>query len=174
MFSQINPVGGWKKFDVARPYVTTSGFAFDRKGRFPILFRGDGVRSAKNCWSLPSGLHEVGFTMAQQLATELGEECGLDADPGSAVHVTTYENIAPELREQPEAAQWHWVVHVLAIKVKTLDTFINTEPDKHPRFEIIEMDDLYKFKPWGVGLWKAIEDNFSAIASVRNGFVKYG
>jgi ADP-ribose pyrophosphatase YjhB (NUDIX family) len=147
--------GGWRSFPNAVPNVTTSGFAVGPDGLFPILYRGDKVRSAKNRWSLPSGLHVVGYTMAQQLCVELKEECNLDADPRSAIEICTYENIAPELAEAPTAPQWHWVIHILAVRVRSIQDFINVEPDKHPQFFFKKADDVEEMLatlPWSAGI----------------------
>lgn len=119
------------------PNITTSGFAVDRDGFFPILHRGPNVRSAKNCWALPSGLHECGYTLQQQLAVELQEELGLEADPNGAIPVGFYENIA-------QVDDWHWVIAVYVIPVKTLDTLINSEPDKHTEIRKVHYTDLSK------------------------------
>lgn len=167
MLEFVNPVGGWKTFKEPRPYVTTSGFAFDGTGRFPILWRGDKVRSARNCWSLPSGLHETGFTLAQQFANELDEECDLKALPETAIHVATYENIAPELKADPAGPQWHWVIQILALRVKTLDSFVNREPDKHTKFEFIRVIDLPSIGPWSPGLGEVLKANFSRIEQAK-------
>jgi len=164
----VDPVSGWHSFPHPRPYVTTSGFAFDAVGRFPILYRGDKVRSARNCWSLPSGLHEIGYTLAEQFAIELKEECGLAARVGSTRPVATYENIAPDLVDKPNEPQWHWVIHILATRVETLATFTNKEPDKHPQFKFITVEEIPSIAPWGKGLGKALLDNLDAIVMVRD------
>lgn len=144
--SVLDP-SGWFKFTGPMPYVAVSGFAVGPCGRFPILYRGDKVRSARNCWALPSGLHEVGLTAEQQFAVELKEELNLDLIPGTAEPVFMYENIMPG--EPGVGGGWHWVILVLAAKVKTLDTLRNAEPDKHPN---IDMVDLRSF-PYADGFW---------------------
>lgn len=127
------------------PNVTTSGFAIDPEGFFPIIYRGPHVRSAKDCWSLPSGLHECGYTLPQQLAVELKEELGLDADWNRAVPLGFYENLA-------QVDNWHWVIAVYAIPVKTLDTLINREPEKHPEMRKVHytevLDDSFLELRW--------------------------
>ena len=149
----------WKQTSAAVPRVTVSGFAVDTTGRFPILFRGPNVRSARNVWSLPSGLHEIGLTMREQFSTELKEECGLTVVGDCCVNCGVYENIAPDPVEEE---QWHWVISIMAVPVKTLDCFVNKEPEKHPEFRIItlaEIDD-YLFAP---GLGAAIKSNMRRI-----------
>ena len=140
---------------VPTPYVTTSGFAVDPMGCIPLMYRGPNVRSAKNSWSLPSGLHECGYTLSQQLAIELKEEIGLDADEGRAEFIGTYENIAA-------VDSWHWVISVLAIPVKTLDTLENKEPDKHPEIRKVrytELSTLIHTLTWAPGLGKFLHEN---------------
>lgn len=131
------------------PNITTSGFAIDPEGFFPLIYRGSNVRSAKNCWSLPSGLHECGYTLPQQLAVELKEELGLDADYSKAIPLGFYENIA-------QVDNWHWVIAVYAIPVKTLDTLTNREPDKHPEMRKVHYTELLKDSflnlPWAPSL----------------------
>lgn len=131
------------------PNITTSGFAIDPEGFFPLIYRGPNVRSAKNCWSLPSGLHECGYTLPQQLAIELKEELGLDADYSKSIPLGFYENIA-------QVDNWHWVIAVYAIPVKTLDTLTNREPDKHPEMRKVHytelLNDSFLNLPWAPSL----------------------
>lgn len=155
----IVPSGGtWKKFDDARPYMAVSGIAVDRHGNFPILYRSDKVRSAKNSWSLPSGLHEVGRSLAGQFAEELEEELNLQCMPSRAKISHVYENIAGiEWADQPDldvwppkenrlmvegGDSWHWVIALLVIPVKTLSTLVNKEPDKHSEIRVVNMTEL--------------------------------
>ncbi len=145
---------------VPAPYVTTSGFAVDPQGNFPIIYRGPNVRSAKNCWSLPSGLHECGFTLAQQFAVELGEELNLEADPTKGKIIGVYENIAAVDR-------WHWVIAVLVMPVKTLDTMVNNEPEKHPEMRKVHYTELSKILDlqWAPSLGPFLKDNHDVIRS---------
>ena len=155
--------GEWKKFNDARPYSVVSGFAFDKNGNFPILFRGPSVRSARNSWALPSGLAEVGFTMAEQFAIELKEELNLDADPTTCEHLGCYENILTGMDEG-----WHWKIDLLAIRVESLGSLRNAEPEKHTKVEICSSDllqpwnlDLFLAKPWAPSLavnWGKVAD----------------
>ena len=151
----------WNKFDHPRPYVTVSGFAVDDSGRFPILHRSDKVRSAKDCWALPSGLHEVGISMADQFSVELFEELGLRTD-SDATPIGVYENIA-------HVDQWHWTIVVLAVRVPTLDGIVNREVDKHDKMSIVtlpeavEMIKTQSHGKWGPLLGEFIVDNQAAI-----------
>lgn len=117
--------GEWKKFGDPRPYVSLAIFAVDWQGRFPILHRGPNVRSAANCWSVPTGLHEVGLTAQQQIATELQEEVGIDCMHDFARQVGVYENIAVD-------DGWHWFISVWVVPTTAdLDKLKNLEPEKH-------------------------------------------
>jgi ADP-ribose pyrophosphatase YjhB (NUDIX family) len=171
MIEPLKPTGGWKMFSEPKPNVTTSGFAFDKDGRFPVLFRSPKVRSARNVWSLPSGLHECGFSLGDQFCIELKEECGLTAYPQTVQPICIYENIAPDMPENPDAPQWHWVIHVLAVRVETLDTFINKEPDKHPIVKFLtveELPDFLKYGKWHPSLYNALTSNYGNIVSAAN------
>jgi ADP-ribose pyrophosphatase YjhB (NUDIX family) len=130
----------WNSFKEPRPYVTVSGIAIDDQGRFPLLHRSENVRSARNCWSLPSGLHEVGLTLREQFATELKEEMGLDAIQDKSVVIGAYENIRPD---GPDKPGWHWVIFFLVMRVKTLDTLVNTEPEKHDKIDVVNFRDQW-------------------------------
>lgn len=127
------------------PHVTVAGIVFDSTGRIPLQHRSDQVRSAKNCWSLPTGLHEERLTIETQLSNELSEELNLKMLPGS-FQVGTYENIAI-------CDGWHWVITVLVARVQTLDTIINKEPHKHDDMITVHVNE---FNPanyqWSPGL----------------------
>ena len=154
----LQPVGGkWKTLNRG-PHATTSGFAFDAQGRFPILYRSDKVRSAKNCWSIPSGLHEEGLTLAQQFSIELTEELGLTTLPEYGVPTYgVYENIAC-------VDDYHWVIAVLGIAVKDLGALVNKEPEKHSEIRIVSAVD---FRPetlkWSPGLGEYLAENWEEI-----------
>jgi ADP-ribose pyrophosphatase YjhB (NUDIX family) len=146
--------GTWKSFAEPRPYVTVSGFAYDSNGTFPLLYRSDKVRSAKNCWSLPSGLHEVGLTFEEQFAAELKEELNLEPVTGKGHLVGIYENIAV-------IDSWHWCIVMMAMQVKTLDTLVNKEPERHSaiqrvHFNRLQEDDLLEMA-WAPSLKEALE-----------------
>lgn len=157
---------GWFKFDAPRPYVTVSGFAVDDCGRFPILFRGPNVRSAKNCWALPSGLHEVGKTLEEQFIAELAEELNLEGVPGSGQPLFTYENIVPG--EAGAGGGWHWVIVVMKVRVVSLDTLRNSEPDKHTKVEIVDkglktVEAGFFDRAWAPNLAEAMNCNLSRL-----------
>jgi ADP-ribose pyrophosphatase YjhB (NUDIX family) len=145
---------GWKKFDDPRPYVTVSGFALFH-GKAPLLYRSNNVRSAKNCWSVPSGLHEVGRTMGEQFARELFEELGLVwANAPRCDFIHAYENIS-------SADRWHWVINILSLHVRGFDSLVNREPDKHSEIRLVTFDELHNllFDPkvnWAPNLANAL------------------
>jgi ADP-ribose pyrophosphatase YjhB (NUDIX family) len=148
-FIPVQPVAPWKNRADSHPQCVVSGFAVDKDGRFPILFRSDKVRSAKNAWSIPSGLHEVGLTKEQQFCNELMEELGVAPALETCVEIGSYENIIQgSATEDP----WHWDLHVLFVLVETLDCLVNKEPDKHSKIELVKIDDLPDFSPWAPGL----------------------
>lgn len=135
-------------------YAVTSGFIVDSQGRFPVLFRGPNVRSAKNAWSLPSGLHDCGRTMFEQLAVEAKEELNLDVvgDAGGKF-ITAYENIA-------QVDSFHWLISLVVVPCSTFDTLKNLEPDKHADVQLktasyIESG-LFLKDVWAPGLKEAI------------------
>jgi len=130
----------WNTFTMPRPYVTVSGIAIDDQGRFPLLHRSLKVRSARDCWSLPSGLHEVGLSEREQFAVELREEMGLEAFPDASAIIGHYENIRPDGPDQPG---WHWVIVVMVMRVRTLETLVNSEPEKHDQIDVVD----YR-QPW--------------------------
>lgn len=112
-------------FDAPRPYTSLCVIAVDRHGRIPVLYRGGNVRSAKNCWSLPTGLHEVGLTAEEQAQVELTEELGISCLAKHMRQVGMYENISVE-------DSWHWVIQVFVVPtLSNLDTLENKEPEKH-------------------------------------------
>lgn len=161
---QLPASGAWRKFDEPRPYVTVSGIAYDSKGSFPLIWRSDKVRSAKNCWSIPSGLHEIGYSYAEQFAQELHEELGLTPLVETAHLIGTYENIAT-------VDDWHWCIIIMTMQVKTHDELVNKEPDRHSKVEFLThyqlLDDhmFNSYQPWAPGLGKFLMGYRRAIAN---------
>lgn len=154
------PACGWTQLKVGdviipRPVPVVSGFAIDENGYFPIMYRGSNVRSAPDCWALPSGLHEVGLTFAQQFANELYEELGLNPYPQSAIHIGTYENILPD--------GYHWCLQVMVMRVESLDCLVNKEPDKHPEIRQIRIRRWQDQTQWAPNLGLFISRHLDAI-----------
>ena len=155
----------FNKFDRPRPYVTVIGFAVDGEGRFPIFFRSDKVRSARNAWSMPSGLHEVGLFLEEQFKAELNEELGLEALPDTFKQLGVYEAI---VFDRPGEPNWHWVLVLSMVEVKTLATLVNREPEKHSDVKLITLDELYGHyihQNWTMGLKEALLEFKPAIES---------
>lgn len=123
--------GHWNVITRALPYVTVCIIPFDKTRKFPIIWRTENVRSAKNQWSLPTGLHEPGFTLGEQACNELNEELGLTGNPDTWRFLTTYENILPK-------DNYHWVISMGTIAVRSLGELTNKEPDKHGEIRLID------------------------------------
>lgn len=161
----------WNKFDNPRPYVSVMGFAYDKNGDFPVLHRSKKVRSAKNAWSLPSGLHEVGLTIPEQLTVEMKEELNIDCDPSTAQVIGVYENIT---NEDPA---WHWVIILLALRARGLKKMINREPEKHDKIVICNFSEILTQRflntKWTPGLGPALyEHSLTAYQTIRANVVK--
>jgi len=119
----------WNKFSDPTPYPVVAGFAIDGGGNFPILHRSSKVRSAPNCWSLPSGLHEVGETQSESFSREMMEELQLRVRENAIAVLPPYENMPGD--------GWHWVItHLISKSVDSLDHVVNLEPDKHDDMSI--------------------------------------
>lgn len=128
----------WKEPRVPRHVVQ---FIFvDPKGRFMVMQRSDKVRSAKNCWSFPSGMHEIGESIGTTIAREAEEEYGI-TEILQRIHLCTYENIAGD----GVGPQYHWVISLYAVLVPDVTVCVNKEPDKHP---IMEFDHLNRWQDW--------------------------
>jgi ADP-ribose pyrophosphatase YjhB (NUDIX family) len=153
----------WNKFDDPRPYVTVSGLAVDGRGRTVLIHRSENVRSARNCWSLPSGLHEVGLSMAEQFGQELREELNLRPVVHRHAMVGLYENIRPD---GPKVAGWHWVIAVMVMRVESFDCLKNQEPDKHDRIEVVNIrQDWVTGRAWAPMLREFLVPNIRQITT---------
>ena len=141
--------GPWNKFNDARPYLSVMGIPFDKRGDILILYRSDKVRSAKNVWSFPSGLGEVGLTPEEQLLIELHEEFNLTSSLDRVEQLTSFQNIAIN-------DNWHWHITLYAVEIDSFSQIINKEPDKHSSYEIISYHSLrtgtITQKKWSNGL----------------------
>lgn len=158
-------INRFKKFDTARPYPSVIGLAVDEAGKFPIFYRTGAVRSAKNAWSMPSGLHEAGRSAEAQFGTELAEELGLHAIPETFVKLGFYENV---VFDRPGEDNWHWVNLLVAIGVDNHKGITNKEPEKHANLTLVTVDQLYahyldEAHQWTPGLKEALLDYESAI-----------
>jgi ADP-ribose pyrophosphatase YjhB (NUDIX family) len=164
----------WK--DPAVPRSVVQLLVLDSEGRILLMHRSNKVRSARNVWSIPSGLQEIGETLNDTAIRELKEEFNLSANRLQLLGY--YENIAGDsesyckycdvpsgqlhmlgcqshehVQEQPQ--QYHWVITVLLACVDTLTTLVNNEPDKHDQvviapYTLLQEDNFlsqYKFHP---------------------------
>jgi ADP-ribose pyrophosphatase YjhB (NUDIX family) len=119
-----------KKFDEPRPYPVVMGIVHDGE-RLLVIHRSKTVRSAPDAWSVPTGLHEWGETLSDQLQTELMEEFNLTLLKAPIAPAYTYESISPN------GDGWHWVIMVFLAKVETFGAIVNNEPDKHDQFKLL-------------------------------------
>lgn len=114
----------------------------DPNERLLLMHRSDKVRSARNVWSLPSGLQELGDTCIATACRELEEE--FDLDTLEAKLLDQYENIAGDA---DATEQYHWVISLFLIRVADVTKAVNREPDKHdqmifPDFRILTAYDF--------------------------------
>ena len=137
----------WNQLAGPHPHSTVIGFGHDKHGGFPMVYRSKEVRSMKEMWSLPSGLHEIGRTLIEQFADELYEELGLKVIKPASTVVACYENIT--------AAGWHWVNHIIVAPVKDLN-YINKEPQKHTAVKICTHQDFLSPKFFTVPDWDPV------------------
>lgn len=118
----------WKEPAVPRHVVQT--IPVDESGDMLVMHRGANVRSAPNCWSFPSGLHDIGESAYNAAARELFEEYGLVAN--KLLPCGVYENIPGD--------GYHWVISLYAARVGNVRHAKNMEPDKH--------DDMHFIPAW--------------------------
>jgi 8-oxo-dGTP pyrophosphatase MutT (NUDIX family) len=112
----------------------------DKNNRFLLMHRSNNVSSARNCWSIPSGTHELGEDIFECIERELQEEYGLVAR--KAAHITTYENIAGD---EDSSKQFHWVISLYRVLVDDVTVAINKEPEKHDKMEFHPVEDFTDF-----------------------------
>jgi len=111
--------------DGAWPHVTVAALVLDQSRQHTLMIhRSPHVRSAKNCWSVPTGLLEHGEEIEPALLREVEEEVGL---PGGKVLRPTavFGNVVDG---------YHWVLILRAVVYpRVVDMWRNLEPDKHDR-----------------------------------------
>lgn len=157
----------WK--DPAVPRVVFQFIPVCKRTRSVLLLhRSHAVRSAPNCWSFPSGLHDIGETLEQGIAREAKEELNLEISNCALLGV--YENIAGD---DPEREQYHWTILMYAAYVDSFADLINVEDDKHDRIAEVtlaeffsdEFFETYSFHPTlGEWLRQAMADIHPVIA----------
>lgn len=127
----------WLETHGAVPRFVVQMLPVDKKSNLLLMHRSDKVRSAKNVWSFPSGLQEVGEYWTAAAARELQEEYELEVQRLRVISV--YENIGGDDPSQP---QYHWVILLVAALVDDVKAAVNKEPDKHDEMRIITIDEI--------------------------------
>ena len=167
----------WKDPAVPRTVVQVIPVS-KRDKTFLMLHRSKTVRSAADCWSFPSGLHEIGEDLGRSICREVYEELNLTVLAQDIELVGCYENIAGD---EPGKEQYHWVILMYVAFVDSFDDIINNEPDKHDEVLMLPIarlqDDLpddYMFHStlaeWLKGnqfdIYAAIDSNLSFIHGI--------
>ncbi len=134
---KIRPKCVWKHPTVPRTAVQV--FAIDYDQRLLLLHRGPNIRSARNVWSFPTGLHDIGERIHEAAARELMEEVGLQARRAELISV--YENIAGD---SDAIEQYHWVMLIVCCIVDDVRKAVNIESDKHDDMQYVDMYSLGK------------------------------
>jgi len=140
-FAPIKPAP--KSLDQILPHFTVSVLPYDQKTKkATLLHRGSGVRSAKNCLAIPSGLLEHGEHFQDAIVRELGEELGI---PMTHMHDLEFYTI---YRNQPGDG-FDWVIGVWSIAVDRLEEIAdNCEPDKHDWIEHLPLKTIHEMTGW--------------------------
>jgi ADP-ribose pyrophosphatase YjhB (NUDIX family) len=115
-----------------RPYSVVQAVVYSIKlHSFLVLHRKDTpeLRSARNCWSFVTGLHEIGETAEQAVARELKEELDLVVDVRSMYQLGFYENLGTP------SDRWHWIIQMVFVPVDGDCRMVNREPHKHDQLE---------------------------------------
>lgn len=128
---KLYPGKKWNRPLVPRTAVQV--IPIDSQGLILTQHRSEHNRSARNVWSWPTGMHELGETLEECAVRELQEELQLFAL--GLTHLGVYENIAGD--PEPDAEQFHWVVHVFGVRVVDVGAYVNTEPKKHDKLELL-------------------------------------
>ena len=169
-FEPLTPASPWNTLRRVVPHSCVMGVAVDKNGYFPIIHRSKEVRSARDRWSFPSGLHEVGLTQPEQLSVELKEELGLatQVTPDGLMKycelVGNYENIVTGSATEPP---WHWVISVFVIQIEDAHAFVNSEPDKHDKVRVVHYNDFYPSEfNWTDGLWSFVDEHIYEIRAM--------
>lgn len=125
----------WARFEHAVPVPCLQMIVVDPSGRVLLLHRSEKVRSVRNVWSLPSGLHDVGETMEECAKRELKEEFSLEAY-GAMHHVAAYDNI---VADGDGGQSWHWLLNLVVLTVPDVTSMVNNEPDKHDMVDYVDI-----------------------------------
>jgi ADP-ribose pyrophosphatase YjhB (NUDIX family) len=122
-------------------------FAVDYCENFLFIHRSPKVRSAANCWSTPTGLHDIGFTAQDIVINEMMEEWNLKVTE-PPLCIGQYENIAGDpmdISAPHTTPQFHWVMSVYVAICNDLYDYTNNEPDKHDEVAIVPLSEVPKF-----------------------------
>jgi 8-oxo-dGTP pyrophosphatase MutT (NUDIX family) len=126
----------------ALPHFTVMAVPYDPITKMvAMMWRGDRVRSAKNCLSTPAGLLEHGEPFEEGLLRELREEMAIEPDNCFRVEFQTiYRN--------DNGDGLDWVIGVWSVAVRDLQLVArNVEPDKHDYLVFMHLDDLASPNP---------------------------
>jgi ADP-ribose pyrophosphatase YjhB (NUDIX family) len=124
----------WKMNKEPIPQHAVQVVPIDVLLRVLMMHRSEKVRSARNVWSFPSGLHDIGETMEACATRELEEEYGLK--PIAFCQLGTYENIGGD---SDSDEQYHWVINVLGALVADCNAAVNKEPEKHDQMMVASL-----------------------------------
>lgn len=121
----------------AFPHFTVSVLPYDPStGEGAFMWRGENVRSAKNCLAIPSGLLEHGEYFGPAIFRELEEELGLFLTAEEKVRLRfrrLYHNMPGD--------GFHWVIGIWSLPITNLRGRIkNMEPDKHDSVAAIPLE----------------------------------
>lgn len=143
---QLPPGKRWADPAVPRPVVMA--MPVDAGESLLMHKRSSRVRSAKGVWSFPTGLLELGETIAGACARELREEHSLELLRSSVLGA--YENIAPEAGVEGQVEQYHWVFTVVGCLVADVRAASNNEPEKHEQVKVAQVLELADHRFWTV------------------------
>lgn len=124
------------------PHFTVMAVPIDPFTReVALLWRGEKVRSAKNCLSTPAGLLEHGESFADGISRELNEEMKLDPNE---IHTIRFRTIY----RNDNGDGLDWVIGVWQVDVFNLrDKVSNAEPDKHDSLVFMQLEQFLEDEP---------------------------
>lgn len=126
----------------ALPHFTVMAVPYDPVTRMvAMMWRGENVRSAKNCLSTPAGLLEHGEPFESGLLRELREEMAIEPWICRRIEFQTiYRN--------DNGDGLDWVIGVWSVAVPNLQVVArNVEPDKHDYLAYMSLDELCSPNP---------------------------
>ena len=141
-----------------------------RDGWTVVHHRSETVRSARNIWSFPTGLLEIGETFTERATKELMEEHSVVAI-GEGIVLGAYANIAPDLASNSRNEQFHWIVIQVGIIVSSLDeeTIKNNEPTKHDQVEVHSLGKLLQKSWWSDHTFSSAFQTYVGPPGIRAG-----